>query len=151
LLERLQALMRPTVPTGDLAALVEIAVAEKVERLEARRFGRTKTPRKTVRDVDPDPSSRYIPAEVKRAVSERDGYQCTFRNRLGRRCPERGWLEFHHQHPHGLGGDRSIQNICLMCHAHNEYLAELDYGRELIVGHQQRRKSERAGSARSPG
>jgi hypothetical protein len=151
LLERLQALMRSTVPNGDLAALIEIAVSEKVERLEARRFGRTKAPRKAATDVDPDPSSRYIPADVKRAVSERDGYQCTFRNRLGGRCPERSWLEFHHQHPHGLGGDRSIQNICLMCHPHNEYLAELDYGREVILRHQQRSKSERAGSARSPG
>jgi hypothetical protein len=151
LLERLQALMRSTVSNGDLAALIEIAVTEKVERLEARRFGRTKAPRKAVADVDPDPSSRYIPADVKRAVSERDGYQCTFRNPLGGRCAERSWLEFHHQHPHGLGGDRSIQNICLMCHTHNEYLAELDYGREVILRHRQRRKSERVGSARSPG
>jgi hypothetical protein len=47
-LERLQALMRCSVHGGDLAAVIEVAVTEKLERLEARRFGRTKSPRKTV-------------------------------------------------------------------------------------------------------
>jgi hypothetical protein len=37
-LERLQEL----VPGADLATLVEQAVTEKLERLEARRFGRTR-------------------------------------------------------------------------------------------------------------
>ncbi|MGH9392494.1 MAG: hypothetical protein ACRD1Z_23060, partial [Vicinamibacteria bacterium] len=31
-----------------------------------------------------------------------------------------------------LGGDHSPANVCLMCHAHNAYLAELDYGREMM-------------------
>jgi hypothetical protein len=40
-LERLTALMRSEVPDGDLAAVVERAVTEKLERLEARRFAKT--------------------------------------------------------------------------------------------------------------
>jgi hypothetical protein len=39
-LERLQALMRSSVPDGDLAAIIDEAVTEKLARLEARRFGR---------------------------------------------------------------------------------------------------------------
>ena len=39
-LERLQALM----PDADLAGIIEAAVTEKLERLEARRFAKTKTP-----------------------------------------------------------------------------------------------------------
>jgi 5-methylcytosine-specific restriction endonuclease McrA len=44
-LERLRGLMRTSVPDGDLAAVIELAVTEKLERLEARRFGRTKAER----------------------------------------------------------------------------------------------------------
>jgi hypothetical protein len=45
-LERLQALMRSSVPDGDLGKIIKVAVAEKLERLEARRFGKTRTPLK---------------------------------------------------------------------------------------------------------
>jgi hypothetical protein len=145
LLERLRGLMRSTVPDGDLATLIEAAVAEKVERLEARHFGKTKAPRTVVSTVDPNPSSRYVPAEVKRIVSERDGYQCCFREPRGERCPERGNLEFHHQRAYGLGGDRSPGNICLMCGPHNHYLADLDYGRKTMDRHRQSRKTARGG------
>jgi hypothetical protein len=41
-LERLQALLRSEVPDGDLGALIERAVTEKLERLEARRFAKTR-------------------------------------------------------------------------------------------------------------
>ena len=47
-LERLRGLMRVSVPDGDLAAIIEQAVTEKLERLEARRFARTRAPRKAV-------------------------------------------------------------------------------------------------------
>jgi hypothetical protein len=47
-LERLRGLMRSSVPDGDLAAIIEQAVTEKLERLEARRFGRTRAPRTVV-------------------------------------------------------------------------------------------------------
>jgi hypothetical protein len=45
-LKRLQALMRSSVPDGDLATIIEEAVIEKLERLESERFGKTKAPRK---------------------------------------------------------------------------------------------------------
>jgi hypothetical protein len=37
------------------------------------------------------------------------------------------------QHPFALGGDCSLRNIALMCHGHNEYLAERDYGLEVMA------------------
>ncbi len=43
-LERLQGLMRSSVPDGDLAAIIEQAVSEKLERLEALRFARHRHP-----------------------------------------------------------------------------------------------------------
>jgi len=48
----------------------------------------------------------------------------------GKRCPERDNLEFHHDDPYGLGGDRSVVNVRLLCRQHHAYMAEKDYGRE---------------------
>ena len=110
-LERLKALMRSSVPDGDLAAIIEEAVTEKLERLESKRYAKTKTPRKSVEESDTLPSSRYIPAAVKRAVCERDQNQCTFVGDDGRRCTERHRLDFHHHKPYGQNGDRSVENI----------------------------------------
>jgi hypothetical protein len=64
-LERLQALMRAAVPDGDLGKIIEEAVTEKLERLEAKRIGRTRTPRKTLAEADTTPTSRHIPAPVR--------------------------------------------------------------------------------------
>jgi hypothetical protein len=123
-LERLRALM----PTEDLTAIVGKAVRELRQRLDARRFAQTKSPRKGRGRATT--SSRYLLAQVRRAVYRRDGGQCRFVDAHGERCPERHRLEFHHRHPFGLGGGPDFDNICLMCHTHNRYLAELDYGKK---------------------
>jgi 5-methylcytosine-specific restriction endonuclease McrA len=127
-LERLRALMRSSVPDGDLAAVIDAAVTEKLERLEGRRFGLTTTPRTSVGDSHGEPSSRHVPAAVRRAVYERDQGQCRFVDREGRRCPARVGLQFHHRHPFGLGGHHCVSNVALLCAAHNRHIAEADYG-----------------------
>jgi HNH endonuclease len=134
-LERLQALMRASVPDGDLARIIEIAVSEKLERVEAKRFGRTQAPRSRPPDADPQtpPSSRHIPAAVRRLVHERDGGRCAYRDRCGRRCDKRHDLEFHHKRPFAKGGDHSPANLTLMCKTHNALLAEQDYGEDLMA------------------
>jgi hypothetical protein len=142
-LERLRALMRSQVPDGDLGAIIEAAVTEKLERLEARRFATTSCPRKSLSQADTSPASRHIPAPVRRAVRERDGGRCRYVDASGRRCEERSRLEFHHLHPFGLGGDHRLENIRLMCVQHNLYLAEHDYGRETMDRF--RRSGERMG------
>jgi hypothetical protein len=130
-LERLQALL----PGSDLASLVEQAVTEKLARLEARRFGRTKAPRKALAEADTSARRRSIPAPVRRAVYERAGGRCAFVDAGGRRCEARSRLEFHHRHPHGYCGDRTPDNISLLCKAHNLHLAEIDYGQAVISRH----------------
>ena len=54
--------------------------------------------------------SRHIPAAVKREVAERDGHQCTYTDVTGRRCPERGLVEFHHLQPFGKALLRRQEN-----------------------------------------
>jgi hypothetical protein len=85
-LERLQALMRSRGSDGDLAAIIEAAVTEKLERLEAKRFAQTSVPRRTLKQTATAPRSRHIPAAVRRAVVERDGKRCRFADAQGRRC-----------------------------------------------------------------
>jgi 5-methylcytosine-specific restriction endonuclease McrA len=134
-LERLRALMRSSVPDGDLATIVEQAVTEKLQRLEARRFAQTEAPRKTLAESKTSPMTRQIPAAVKRAVYERDGGRCRYVDDQGRRCTARQGLEFHHRQPFGLGGDHSVANVSLACRCHNVYLAEVDYGRQAMARH----------------
>jgi hypothetical protein len=139
-LERLSALMRSEIPDGDLAAIIERAVTEKLERFEARRYAQTRAPRKGLGDTDTSPASRRIPAAVRRAVHERDGDRCRYVDDQGRRCSARDRLEFHHRHPFGMGGDHSPGNIRLLCSIHNRYLAERDYGQAAISRHRRLEK-----------
>jgi hypothetical protein len=134
-LERLRALMRSSVPDGDIAAVIEEAVTEKLERLESKRYGKTKVPKKSLEETDTSPSSRYIPAPVRRAVYARDRGQCSFIDEGGRRCTERRHLEFHHIQPYGRGGSHNLDNVLLVCRTHNLYLAEREYGKEVMERH----------------
>ena len=86
------------------------------------------------------PTSRYVPAAVKRVVYERDGGQCTFVDKSGRRCSAREGLEFHHAWPYGRGSDHSPDIVCLMCRSHNLYLAELEYGEATMARYRKSRK-----------
>ncbi len=140
-LDRLRDLMRSSVPDGDLATIIEEAVTEKLERLESKRFGKTKAPRKSLEETKTSPSSRYIPAPVKRAVYERDQGQCGYVDPSGRRCTETERLEFHHHKPFGRGGDHSVGNIQLACRTHNGYYAERDYGKEVVERYRIKRRS----------
>lgn len=71
--------------------------------------------------------TRYIPAEVKRAVWKRDDGRCAFRSG-SRQCTETSFLEFHHVEPYAAGGTATVENIELRCRAHNRYEAVLFFG-----------------------
>jgi len=73
-------------------------------------------------------AARHVPLAIRRAVEERDGSQCTYRDRHGRRCSARDGLEFHHRHPFGYGGSHTVDNVCLMCRSHNRREAAADFG-----------------------
>jgi hypothetical protein len=129
-LERLQKLM-----SADLAQVIERAVSEKLERLETKRFGLTKSPRKKLLPEDKPTTDRYVPAALKRAVYYRDEGRCRYTDAAGQRCQERDWLEYHHRFPYALGGQHTLRDVCLMCHAHNQSEADRDFGREVMAQH----------------
>jgi hypothetical protein len=67
-LERAQALPRRQAPDGDLAVIVDRAVTLLLRELERGKDAAAEKPRKSASDVDPGPSSRWIPAPIQRAV-----------------------------------------------------------------------------------
>jgi hypothetical protein len=146
-LERLRALLRSEVPDGDLAAIVGKAVRELRRRLEARRFAQTSAPRKTLAATNTAPSSRHVPAAVRRSVYRRDRSQCCFVDAEGLRCPERHQVAYHHRDAFGKGGGHEYENVWLLCEAHNRYLAEIEYGEEVIARHILRSRTGRGRGA----
>ena len=50
-------------------------------------------------------------------------------SRSGRRCDATGFIEFDHVVPCGVGGEGTVQNIRLLCRAHNAFESERFYGR----------------------
>jgi hypothetical protein len=127
----------------DLAAVIEAAVKEKLERIEAKRYAEVKKPQKSLDETDTSPKTRYIPAAVRRVVRKRDGDRCRFVDKSGKRCTERRGLEFHHHDPFGRGGAHDPVLISLRCRTHNLHAAERDYGKDRM--NQYRRSDVKAG------
>lgn len=148
-LRQAQELLRHQVPDGDLATIVGQAMTLLLEQTKQRRFAQTDKPRrskpkdKRVQPDKPQPNSRHIPHNVRRKVLARDGMRCTFVGPAGHRCEAAGMLEFHHEDPHAHGGPATVDNIRLLCRAHNALMAERDFGRDFI---RQTRQQRRPGS-----
>jgi len=129
-LRHAQELLSHQVPSGDIAGVLERALDVLIAGLEKRKFAATDRPRHAQRRPSTNP--RYVPADVKRSVWERDGGRCTFVSEGGRRCPARTLLEFDHADPVALGGQATVARMRLRCRAHNQYAAERTFGTEFM-------------------
>ena len=135
LLQEVQDLLGSDVPPGDLEAVLKYSLLAARERLLKRKCAATDRPRPgRPRNAD----SRHVPAEVRRAVWERDGGQCTFVSDSGKRCTERRDVEFDHIDPYARDGASSASNIRLLCRAHNQFEADRTYGAEFMRHKRQR-------------
>jgi hypothetical protein len=76
--------------------------------------------------------SRRILAAVRREVWQRDSGRCCYVDSRGHRCNETSNVEFHHKAPFALGGLATTENIELRCAAHNQFQADLDFGRTFM-------------------
>jgi hypothetical protein len=128
LYEQYRALVSHEIPSGEMALVykdaLKIAVAERTKR----KFASASRPGHSRGSANP----RHIPAAVKRAVSERDQKRCTFVSESGKRCDERGFLEYDHAEPIARGGKSTVENVRLRCRAHNQYEAERAFGAEFM-------------------
>jgi hypothetical protein len=70
----------------------------------------------------------HISHQTRREVVARDGVRCAFVSYDGQRCDARAFLQFHHRQAWALGGHDGVENLELLCHAHNRLYAERDFG-----------------------
>ena len=130
-LARLQALLAHRIPDGDPARIVALGLDVLLEQTLKEKAAVTDRPRPA---GSTSSRTRSIPAHVKREVWERDEGRCSFVGEDGRRCNETRRLEYGHREPWAKGGEHTVANLALRCHAHNAYEAVRDYG-PLFMAH----------------
>ena len=129
-LRRAKELLAHAVPSGDVAEVLDRALDALIVTLERRQCAATERPRARRSAA----KGRCIPAEVKREVTRRDGGRCTFVSESGRRCEERGHMEYDHVKPVARGGRSTVDNLQLRCRAHNQHEADRVFGRGFMDG-----------------
>jgi hypothetical protein len=118
-------MLRHAIPTGDEASILDRALTVLLADLARKKFAATDRPRQA--EAVPG-GSRHVPAEVRRAVWQRDLGRCAFVAHDGRRCAQRSLLEFHHVEPYAIGGEATVANIQLRCRAHNGFESRRVFG-----------------------
>jgi hypothetical protein len=141
LLNEVRAMLSHAIPSGDYMKVIHYSLQTTRGVLKKRKFGASANDRQQ----RPTASQRCIPARTRRAVYERDGGKCTFIHGDGRRCNSRSRIEFDHILPVARGGASTVDNLRLVCRAHNQYEAERAFGREFI---DQRKASRRSSAGR---
>jgi hypothetical protein len=155
LLDRARALASHRLPKNDLSSLMRLVLTSFVKHEQARRFAVGKKPRRAQADStqakadvpraksaatrgappggvsNPDKRHRYVSATVRRAVYVRDHARCSFVAADGRQCEARSMLELDHVEPWAALGGAGVENIRLLCRAHNQLHARECFG----VGH----------------
>ena len=75
-----------------------------------------------------NPDSRHIPRATRDEVMIRDGHQCAFVGKNGKRCTCKHNLQIDHVRPWALGGTHDPRNLRVLCAAHNRHLARKLFG-----------------------
>ena len=97
--------------------------------------------RATQKTHDSGETSRYISTGTRDAVYNRDKGRCTYISSNGKRCDSTWDLELHHDEtPYAMGGEHSIQNLRLLCAAHNKPEGENVFGRKHMEKYYKKRE-----------
>jgi len=138
-IEKAKALLRHQVPSGDLSTILDRALSALIEKVEKERFGVGRKPRSTTLSQG-RAKSRHVPDAIKRAVYERDQGRCTFVGPNGTRCDQTSLLELDHLDGYARRPEHRVSRLTLRCFWHNQYAAEVMYGRQWMA---ERRKAAR--------
>ena len=126
-----QSLLGHSVPSGDVALVLDRALDALIAQLEKTKIAKVRQPRPQPR---PTLGRRHVPAHVRREVWARDGGQCTFVGEGGHRCAARMRLEFDHVDPVARGGRGTTDRMRLRCRGHNHFEAERAFGADFMRG-----------------
>ena len=98
---------------------------QAVQSREAAQPGQsswTRTP------THPPKRSRHIPQATREAVLLSDDERYTFVGVDGRRCTAVHEIQIDHVQPYALGGTLDLENLRVLCGAHNRWRAEKEFG-----------------------
>lgn len=117
-----------------------VEVSKKAPRAQLKQGSKTGKPRKLPQMSNIQQSkkidqskpqikpSRYIPAQLRKKVFERDLHQCTYKDSITQKqCKSQYKLEIDHKIPFALGGPHELSNLRLLCSAHNKFISEKFY------------------------
>jgi 5-methylcytosine-specific restriction endonuclease McrA len=129
-MERLAELLGVDNPAKNLAELMEKALDLALKAKDPARIRRAKKSSAPAESKHEklQVRSRNIPANIRREVFSRGGYQCQFLAKDGARCPQRRHLCIDHVVPFAQGGGNELSNLQLLCAGHNLRKAEIDFG-----------------------
>ncbi len=140
-IRRAQELLGHTVAPEAIADVLDRALDQLIVSLEKRKHGLHRKPRGVRAKVSH--RARHIPADVRAAVYKRDGGVCTFESDNGQRCGSRHALQYDHIVAVADGGASTIENLRLLCPAHNQLEAERRFGKQTIADKRAASRSER--------
>ncbi|HUL58980.1 MAG TPA: HNH endonuclease signature motif containing protein, partial [Anaeromyxobacteraceae bacterium] len=110
----------------------------------AKRRGLVAKPRKAkIPSLPPERGSRYVPAEVRRAVWERDGGRCQFKLASGEICGSTYQVEIDHKTPYARGGGATAEELRCACRSHNDEAARQAFGDEWMDRFTRRKRRAR--------
>ena len=122
-----QALLSHAMPSGDLSDVLDRALNLLIATTQKRRFGVGSRPAGRRQGGQ----TRYIPADVRFAVWERDQHRCTFVGTNGHRCHSSRFLELDHVDPRRK--ENTVEGLRLRCRTHNQLEAERVFGTEFMA------------------
>ena len=123
---------RDALSHSDPGASVEEILEKGLELIldrSAKRKGLVARPRKAKESLPPVRRSRYVSAEVRRAVWKRDGGKCQFRLASGEICGSTYQVEIDHwKTPFARGGRATVEELRCACKPHNDEAARQVFG-----------------------
>ncbi len=146
LLRYAQALLSDAVPDGSVPETLKRALRALVDPLERRKFGVGARLRSVKDPKDP----RYTSPADRCEVVVKDEGACTFVGDGGHRCGARTQLRFHHKIPFAKGGPNTAENLTLHCAAHDQLMAEREYGEAFVQAKIEAARQKRSARAIAP-
>jgi len=125
-LEKLRGLRAHKHPHASILELIGIALKMAVEKLD---------PSERVQKPFPaQKPTRIVNQALKTFIWKRDQSRCTYEDpRTKRRCTSQHALEMDPITPYALGGATTVENLRLLCRAHNLYEAQKIFGKLEVV------------------
>jgi 5-methylcytosine-specific restriction endonuclease McrA len=126
---------------GSTEEVLEAALDLLLQR-HGKRKGLVEKPRAKRRSARP-PQAEHISAHVRREVWDRDGGCCQWPVADGEVCGSTTRVEYDHVIPRAKGGPSTVENLRLLCRAHNQLAASRVYGDDWMSRYSRKRGARR--------